>query len=142
MSYVILPFEGLSEITFGMTSKEVKKILGKPVLIEIDDIMEEIRETSSGMVLTYIEKRLSDIEISPSVEATVFDTDLFKHTAINDLLKTHSKDFLEYREYVNFRDLGIITCGFNKHKTKNKKQVTIYSKDRVPFYDSFMNVFI
>ncbi len=142
MSYVILPFEGLGEIKFGMTSKEVKKLLGKPVLIEIDDIMEEIRETSSGMVLTYVEKHLCDIEISPSVEVMVFDTDVFKQTAVNDLLKTHSNDFHEYREYVNFRDLGIITCGFTKHKTKNKKQVTIYSKDRVPFYDSFMNVFI
>ena len=142
MSFIINPFDGLSQVKFGMTSKQVKKIMGEPASIEIDNVMEETNEHTAGMIFRYVEKRLVDIQISKHVDVKVFDVNVFQDANFIEVLKQKSSQNVEMREYINFVDIGMLTCGFTQKKTKKDKFVTIYAKDRVPFYESFMEVFI
>ena len=142
MTYIINPFEGLSDVKFGMTSKQVKKFMGTPASIEIDNVMEETNEHTAGMIFRYVDKRLVDIQISRHIDVQIFGIEVFKEENVGELLKQKSPKHIEIKEYQNFVDIGMLTCGFTPKKTKKEKFVTIYSKDRIAFYESFMEVFI
>jgi hypothetical protein len=59
MAVIIEPYTGINFygkiINFNISQKEIRKIIGESASkIEIDNVMEEIREFRSGMVFTYI----------------------------------------------------------------------------------------
>jgi len=146
MSVIIQPLTGIindgKEIKFGITQKELKKILGEAPKIEIDNIMDEIREYRLGMIFTFIEKKLSDITFSLHVDDLCFESiNIFQDESVISKLSQYDTPTQESKGgYINFYELGISLGGFGKRKIPEKKLVTVFPKERTRFYECFLKV--
>jgi hypothetical protein len=146
MSVILNPYKGIDfygkEILFGMSQKDVRKITGeKSPKIEIDNIMEEIRELRSGMIFTYIDKKLIDITFTSNVDLIIHTIEVFKcNNLIEELSKFDSPTTEGKNGYINFYNLGISIGGFGKRKIPEKKLVSAFAKERIKFYEFFLKV--
>ena len=143
----IRPYEGITigsvDVNFGMSQKEVKRILKEEApRIEIDNIMEEIREMRWGMIFTYTKKQLlMGIRATLNVELYYEDIDIFNTEGVIDKLSLFDSPTPEAQNgYINFYGLGISMGGFGKRKIPEKKLVSIFPKDRVRFYEFFLKM--
>ena len=146
MSVILNPYKGINfynnDILFGMTQKDVKKILKENApKIEIDHIMEEIREYRLGMIFTFIEKKLSDITFSLHVDLHFEGINIFENEhVISELSKYDTPTSESKGGYINFYKLGISLGGFGKRKIPEKKLATAFSRERIKFYESLLKV--
>ncbi len=132
---------GEKEINYGITQKEIKKILGEAGRIEIDNIMDEIREYRLGMIFTFIEKKLKDITFSSHVELYYESVNIFESD--NTILELSNYDTPTQESkggYINFYKIGVSLGGFGKKKIPEKKLVCTFSKDRKNFYEILLKV--
>ncbi|OCG00756.1 hypothetical protein [Gilliamella sp. wkB112] len=63
ITFEINPFTSVNDFKFGLTQSAIAKKNGKPFKVEIDNIMEEIREYREGSQLTFIKNKLVDVII-------------------------------------------------------------------------------
>ena len=143
----IRPYEGIIidsvDVNFGMSQKEIKRIFREEApRIEIDNIMEEIREYRCGMIFTYTKKKLlMDITATLHVELYYKDIDIFNTESVIEKLSLLDTPTPEAKNgYINFYGLGISMGGFGKRKIPEKKIVTIFPKDRIKFYEITLRV--
>jgi hypothetical protein len=146
MGVIIKPYVGIDfygkNINFNMSQKEIRKIIGENApKIEIDNIMEEIREYRSGMIFTYKNKKLLDITFTINVELNIFDIEIFKEENLLEKIKEHDSPTVEGKNgYMNFYKLGICIGGFGKRKIPEKKLVTAFCEERIKFYEFFIKM--
>ncbi len=145
MKTIIMPYKGVmigeKEVSYGITQKEIKKVLGEAGRIEIDNIMDEVREYRLGMVFTFIENKLKDIAFSLHVELYYEDINIFESD--NAILELSSYDTPTPESkggYINFYKIGISLGGFGKKKIPEKKLACAFSKDRKSFYEILLKV--
>ena len=143
MAVILEPYIGINFygkiINFNMSQKEVRKITGENApKVEIDNIMEEIREYRSGIIFIYINKKLVDIIFSLHVELFINGIEVFKSSNLIEELKQYDEQAEETNTYSNFYKLGISVGGFGKRKIPEKKLVTAFCKDRIKFYEMYL----
>jgi Ca2+-binding EF-hand superfamily protein len=146
MSVILNSYKGINfynkDILFGMTQKDVKKILEEDApKIEIDNIMEEVREYRSGMILIYKNKELIDITFTLNVNLWINNIEVFNNENFLDEISKFDNPTPEGKNgYINFYDLGISIGGFGKRKIPEKKLVSAFSKNRIKFYEFFLKM--
>lgn len=65
-------------IKYGMTRQSIQEAFGiEPAIVEIDNVMEEIRERRFGMVFTYEKGKLIYIEVSLNTKLMYNEIDIF-----------------------------------------------------------------
>ena len=138
MSYELRPFIGISDFNFGLTQSQIKKMGGEAALIEVDNIMGEVRERRLGMIFKYRKKKLSVINISKHVEIIFNGYSIFPECdPIKDLSK-YDTPIEGKNGSILFRDLGICYSGFKK-KIPEGKLLIVFSKEMLSFYDIYIN---
>jgi hypothetical protein len=145
MGVIIKPYIGIDyygkTINFNTSQKEVRKIIGENApKIEIDNIMEEIREQRSGMEFTYKNKKLVEISFSLNVELFINGIEMFIIDNLIEELKKYDEPIEGKNGYCNFYKLGICIGGFGKKKIPEKKLVTAFCKERKNFYEMFLKM--
>lgn len=138
--YIIKPYIGLDEIQFGMKSSEVKKVLGTPIKVIINNITNEQVEIVKRLQLKYRDNELVSIEFSPTVDVEIFGCSLFEEKGIVDKLKELDHTFIEKGHVINFTGIGLLLLNFNSSKKMNKRSAVLYGKSKVDFYSHYMKV--
>jgi hypothetical protein len=145
MKVTIEPYKGIlfgdKDLHFGISQKILKKELGEAAKIEIDNIMNEVREYRSGMVFTFIGKKLNDITVSRHVELYFENIRLFDNENVISELSNYDTPTLESKGgYMNFYKLGISLGGFGKRKIPEKRLVCIFPEERKKFYEIILRM--
>lgn len=147
MNIEIEPYSGIKydrkAISFGMTQDEIKIITGEIVEpIEFDISMGEVWEERREMFLVYIKDELKDIRFRldkalSTIKLFIYNREIDEKMNLIKLLKQYDKEVTGKNGYSNFYGLGISAGGYDKIKMV-KKELTIFSKDRVDFYKYFL----
>lgn len=96
-------------IKYGMTRQGIQEAFGvEPAMIEIDNVMEEIREHRFGMVFTYEKEKLIYIEVSLNTKLIYKEVDIFGFSNSVELLSKYDVPTSNVGKYINFYKLGII----------------------------------
>ena len=146
MAVIIEPYVGINLdgkiINFNMSQKEIRKITGENApKIEIDNIMEEIREYRWGMVFRYINKKLVDIDFSLNVELVINGIEIFTEKNLIEKLKEYDIPTEESKGgYMNFYKLGISIGGFGKRRIPEKRLVCAFCEERREFYETILKI--
>lgn len=122
-------------IRYGMTRQSVHEAFGvEPAIVEIDNVMEEIREHRFGMVFIYEKEKLIHIEVSLNVKLMYKDIDIFGLYNSVELLSKYDIPTSNVGKYMNFYKLGIMLGGFGKRKIPEKKLAFLYPQKEKDFF--------
>lgn len=122
-------------IKYGMTRQSIQEAFGiEPAIVEIDNVMEEIRERRFGMVFTYEKGKLIHIEVSLNVKLMYKEIDIFGLSNSVELLSKYDIPTSNVGKYMNFYKLGIMLGGFGKRKIPEKKLAYLYPQKEKDFF--------
>lgn len=128
-------------VKFGMTRQSVEKAFGvEPAVIEIDNVMGEVRERRFGMIFTFEKNKLLYIEISLNVQLRYKNIDIFNALNTVELLSKYDTPTLNIGKYMNFYKLGIMLGGFGKRKIPEKKLVFVYPQKKKGFFEDMYKI--
>ena len=143
--YVVVPFKSVGNLKFGMTQEDVEGIMGKPNETIDDKIMGEVRESRNDFILIYIRKKLVEVRFSDKlnleeIEIVLGSINLFDCPNVVDTLLNYpnSKPSKKVKGYINFYGLGINLGGFGKTKLKDSREMRIFAKGRIKYFELYL----
>ena len=144
--FEIIPFVSVNNMKFGMTLEDIEYLIGKPNDLINDEIMGEVRAYYSNFVLIFIRKKLIEFSFNESIgmnelEIIVNGGEIVNNVKIIDVLSElpKSKPSEIKRGSINFYGLGINLGGFKKSKYFPKKEIRVFSKGRIKYYELYLN---
>jgi hypothetical protein len=134
--WVIHPYVGVGQLTFGMTPDEVAAVLGPPHDSELIADMGEIREQREQAALQAVysadNKRLLELGFSPPIAGLEFEgVQLFAVPSDDALRRIIQRDPAPLTDvgFVVFFEFGITMTGFHDGD-EAQKAVTVFEKGR------------
>ena len=131
--FIIVPYQSVGPIRFGMSRKEIETLLGKP-LKEINDILER-SELIYGDLSIKLAKKTGVNEVSfnkdPSINLIYNDLNIFQTEDIIEKLKQVEKPFNSVGFKVFF-EIGLALTGFSKKK--DDKTASIFAKELIALW--------
>lgn len=158
VGWSIRPFEGVGDISFGISQENLKSILGEPDDV-YNTVTHEITEYREGMLFIF---RDIDFNQSYALHAVIFSEkcplvydgiDIFHQNNAIRWLARKDKPIQDKGTYVMFPNLGFILGGFEEKVSLtdmpkvaakyseflNGRFVILFSRARSRFYQIFMN---
>ena len=128
-------------IKYGMTRQSIQEVFGvEPSIVEIDNVMDEIREHRFGMIFTFEKEKLICIEVSLNTKLIYKEVDIFGLSNTIELLSKYDTPTSNVGKYMNFYKLGIMLGGFGKKKIPEKKLAFLYPQKERGFFEDMYNI--
>ena len=137
---IISPYKSAGPFEFGKTPAEIKKTEGKALREIKDNLLEKYIEERGGLSLYFDNKKLYAIYIFKDFNVQLNDISIFSDQALERLSIIDTPIMGRDKAYVLFKNLGLCVGGISGKKIPEKYLAIAFSKDALPFYESYINV--
>jgi hypothetical protein len=137
MRRILLPFQGLDDVAFGMSMNEVQKIVGIAESSVKNKYLHQEQVATERIKYIFEKRILVTIELLYQDGVYYNNVDVFNTRAMETLFPGHT--IQRRREAMHIKALGMILLSFHR-KDLQKRELWYYSKQMVPEFETFLDV--
>ena len=127
--FVIIPYQSVGPIRFGMSANELTQAVGEPIRIRKNHLGEpNYKYPTFSVRLSVKDQTVVEVGLIPKAAVRLGDVDIFgSPTAFEDLIKTDGNPMESPGGFIVLLNLGITMTGFHD-SDPSQKAVTAFVK--------------